>query len=76
MKLTYDPKRNIAYISFGEANGEVESIRLSDDLVIDVRPDGSLRGIELLDANRQLENGTLTLVNELSGTEQRVRIAG
>jgi uncharacterized protein YuzE len=76
MRVTYDPKRNIAYIAFGEANGEVESIRLSDDLVIDVRPDGSLRGIELLDANRQLEDGTLTVVDPGSGAERQVKIAG
>jgi uncharacterized protein YuzE len=70
MKLTYDPRYNIAYIRFGEKTPEVESIRISDELVVDVAPDGTVYGIELLNANEQLQRentGELVVVNEATG---------
>lgn len=54
MKLTYDPKYNVAYIQLREKAGEVETIRLSDEVLIDIAPDGSVYGFELLNANVQL----------------------
>jgi uncharacterized protein YuzE len=51
MRLTYDPRYNIAYIRFQEKKAEVESIRLSDGLIVDMAPDGTVYGIELLNAN-------------------------
>ena len=33
MRFTYDPRYNVAYIRFHEKRGEVESMRLSDELV-------------------------------------------
>lgn len=33
----------------------MESIRLSDELVVDIAPDGTVYGIELLNANEQLQ---------------------
>ncbi len=56
MKLTYDPKHNIGYIRFREKTTEVETIRVSDELNIDIAPDGSVYGIELLNANEQLQS--------------------
>ena len=70
MKITYDPRYNIAYIRFREEDAEVESIRLSDELIVDMAPDGTVYGIELLNANEQLrgENGgELLLINEATG---------
>ncbi len=70
MKITYDPRYNIAYIRFREEGAEVESIRLSDELIVDMAPDGTVYGIELLNANEQLrgENGgELLLINEATG---------
>ncbi len=67
MKLTYDPDHNIAYIQFWEEDAEVDSIEVGDDVVVDIAPDGSVFGIELLDANKQLkigDAGKLRLVNE------------
>jgi uncharacterized protein YuzE len=55
MKFTYDPHYNIAYIRFQEKGPEVESIRISDEFVVDVSPDGKVYGIELLNANQQLQ---------------------
>jgi len=55
MHLSYDPVRNIAYFRLREAaDTEVETIRLSDEVNIDLAPDGSVHGIELLNANAQL----------------------
>ncbi len=70
MKLTYDPRYNIAYIRFHEKRTEVESLRISDELVVDVAPDGTVYGIELLNANEQLQRedmGELIVVNEATG---------
>jgi uncharacterized protein YuzE len=73
MKLTYDPRYNIAYIRFRRKTKDVEAIRISDELVIDITPDGRLYGIELLNANEQLQiespESTLLVVNEATGEE-------
>ena len=70
MKLTYDPRYNIGYIRFKEKDTEVESIKLSDELIVDIAPDGTVYGIELLNANDQLQRGSvegLIVVNEATG---------
>jgi len=55
VQLSYDPVRNIAYLRLREAAGtQVETIRLSDEVNVDLAPDGSVYGIELLNANAQL----------------------
>jgi uncharacterized protein YuzE len=67
MKLSYDPRYNIAYIQLREKLAEVETIRISDELNIDLSPDGKIYGIELLNANEQLkikEGGELVLTDE------------
>jgi uncharacterized protein YuzE len=56
MKLTYDPRYNIAYIRFHEKTAQVQTIRISDELNIDIAPDGTVYGIELLNANEQLRS--------------------
>lgn len=70
MKFTYDPRYNVAYIRFVEKGGEVEAIRISDELVIDIAPDGTIYGIELLNANEQMgreDAGELIVINEATG---------
>jgi uncharacterized protein YuzE len=67
MKLTYDPRYNIAYLAFQEKTTQVETIHVSDQVNIDLAPDGTLYGIELLNANEQLRietDPTLRVVNE------------
>ncbi|MBO9371163.1 MAG: DUF2283 domain-containing protein [Chloroflexi bacterium] len=78
MKITYDPRYNIAYLRFREEDAEVESIRLSDELVVDMAPDGTVYGIELLNANEQLRGkngGELLLINEATGERVGMTIA-
>ncbi|MBI2865199.1 MAG: DUF2283 domain-containing protein [Chloroflexi bacterium] len=75
MRFTYDPRYNIAYIRLMEKRAEVEGIRVSDELVVDVAPDGTVYGIELLNANEQLgreDGGRILVVNE--ATEERTEI--
>jgi uncharacterized protein YuzE len=70
MKLTYDPRYNVAYIRFYEKREDVESLRISDELVVDIAPDGTVYGIELFNANEQLHRedmGNLIVVNEATG---------
>ncbi len=78
MKLTYDPAHNIAYISMKSATEPVTTIRLSDDVNIDLAADGTLYGIELLNATAQLsaDGQTLAVLNESTGERAAVRIAG
>ena len=73
MKVTYDPRHNIAYIRLRAKTVEVETVQVSEDLNIDLAPDGTVYGIELLNANEQLrggDGGLLVLFNEARG-EQR-----
>ena len=75
MKLTYDPRYNIGYIRFKEKGAEVESIKLSDELVVDIAPDGTVYGIELLNANDQLQRGDvegLVVINEATGEQSQL----
>jgi uncharacterized protein YuzE len=70
MRFTYDPRYNIAYIRFQEKHTDVEAIRISDELVVDMAPDGTIYGIELLNANEQLQRddkGRLLIINEATG---------
>jgi uncharacterized protein YuzE len=72
MKLTYDRKHNIAYLRLRPEGTDVETIRVSDELNIDIAPDGSVYGIELLNANEQLragDNGELVLVDLNDGRQ-------
>ena len=70
MKLSYDPRYNIAYIRLHEKPAQVETIHLSDELLVDMAPDGMIYGIELLNANEQFRRedaGKLIVVNESTG---------
>jgi uncharacterized protein YuzE len=72
VKFTYDPRHNIAYIRFREKRSDVDSVRISDELVVDMAPDGTRYGIELLNANDQLrrdETEKLLIVNEATGEQ-------
>lgn len=67
MKLTYDPRYNIAYLRLHEEPAAVDTIHVSDELNVDIAPDGTVYGIELLNANEQLavaDHGKLVIVNE------------
>jgi len=77
MKITYDPRYNIAYIRLQEKGAEVETLRISDELKVDVAPNGVVYSIELLNANRQLftqDQGKLIIENEAQGGRQEIEL--
>lgn len=77
MKLTYDPRHNIAYIRLHEKKEAVETIHLSDEMNVDIACDGTVYGIELLNANEQLkvEDGPMLIIeNEEDGRRQEVTL--
>jgi uncharacterized protein YuzE len=77
MKLTYDPRYNVAYLRLHEKLGQVDTIQLSDQVNVDVAPDGTVYGIEFLNANEQLraeDHGHFVLVDESSGQRQEVAL--
>ncbi len=72
MKIAYDPRYNIAYIRFREKRGQVETIQVSNELNVDLAPDGSIYGVELLNANEQLQredSGKVLIINEATGDQ-------
>ena len=61
-----------------EKKAVVETIQVSDELNIDIAPDGRVYGIELLNANKQLrgqDRGRLIVRNEAAGEEQELALA-
>ena len=77
MKLTYDSRANAAYIYIRDDRPgvEVETLELSDEVNVDIASDGSVFGIELLNAKEQLKAGTegaLVLVNQVLDKTEKV----
>lgn len=78
MRITYDPRYNIGYIRFQPKSSEVESIRISEELIVDMAPDGKIYGFELLNANEQLQRddlGKLMIINEATGKQVDVSLS-
>ncbi len=77
MKLTYDPRYNVAYIHLKEKPAQVETIAISEELNVDVASDGTIYGIELLNANQQLggnDHGKLIVINEALGESSEIKL--
>ena len=77
MKLTYDPRYNIAYLRLHAKTSKVETIQVSDEVNIDLAPDGTVYGIELLNANVQLaweDAGQLVFQNEATGEQTQIKL--
>ena len=78
MQLTYDPRHDIAYLRLHEKTDDVETIQVSEDLNIDIAPNGAVCGIELLNANQQVraeDQGKLAVMNETLDARQKVLLA-
>jgi uncharacterized protein YuzE len=79
VQLSYDARRNIAYLRLREPAGrEVDTIRLSDEVNVDIASDGTLYGIELLNANAQLrasDGGRLVVIDEVAGRRVEVPLS-
>ncbi|MCX8014668.1 MAG: DUF2283 domain-containing protein [candidate division WOR-3 bacterium] len=55
MKIKYDPKVDALYISFKRGPTQVTTIRLTEDVAIDIGPNEEIMGIEILDASENLK---------------------
>lgn len=74
MKLSYDPKHNIAYLRMHEKVGQVTTIKISDEMNIDIAPDGTVYGIEFLNANDQLTEDRGAIIVELEGKRHEIKL--
>ena len=78
MRVTYDQKANVAYIRFPEKAGEAQTIKVTEDVLVDIAPDGAVFGIELLNANEQLfkgDDGRVVFVDPERGEEKTLKVA-
>ncbi|MBF0157073.1 MAG: DUF2283 domain-containing protein [Magnetococcales bacterium] len=79
MRLTYDPRYNVAYIRIRDESWVVETVRISDEMNIDLSSDGKVCGIELLDANEQLfrqDQGKFVVTNSHTGAAGEPVVSG
>ena len=77
MKLTYDLRYNVAYLRLHEKTAQVETLHVSDELNVDIAPDGTVYGIEMLNANEQTQsadNGRLVIVNKTLGQSLEISL--
>jgi uncharacterized protein YuzE len=54
MKIRYDPTVDAAYISFKEGTAQVTTVRLTEDIAVDIGPGEEIFGIEILAASQHL----------------------
>ena len=79
MHLSYDPQVNLAYIRFRAKRAKVTTVAVSDEVNVDLGPDGQIYGIELLNANKQLGSKrvkTISAENRRSGKKSRMALVG
>lgn len=79
MDISYDKKFNIAYIRFRKKPLKgLGTIQVSDEVNIDISPDGKLYGIELLNAKEQLpllKGAEFVFTNESTGKSIKVPVS-
>lgn len=59
MKITYDEEVDAMYIQLVEEVQQVRTLRLNDDIALDIGKGEVLVGIEILDAKETLGKGNL-----------------
>ncbi len=62
MKITYDPEVDALYIRLLEGEYECRTLRLNEEIALNIGPGEELVGIEILDAKQVLGNGQLPQV--------------
>lgn len=74
MELSYDLRHNAVYLRLRAAAADVETLRVSDEPSIDIALDGTVYGLEFLNASAQLssDEGQFVLINKQSGKRQEV----
>ena len=54
MRITYDPEVDAAYMRFLEGDYQCTTVRLSEDVAVNIAPGGKVVGMEVLDASKNL----------------------
>ena len=62
MKISYDPEADALYIRLVEGEYECRTLRLNDEIALNIGPGEMLVGIEILDARKVLGKGQLPKV--------------
>ena len=62
MKLTYDPEVDALYIRIIEGKQECRTLRLNEEIALNVGPGEALVGIEILDAAQVLGEGQVPVI--------------
>lgn len=78
MHHSYDPAARGAYIRFREPQGHVETIRLTDDILVGIDATGAVCGVELLNAAEQLkaaDGGERVVLNTPGGQTAALPVA-
>jgi len=55
MTITYDPDVDAAYIRFVDGEHQCTTVRISEEVAVNIAPGGKVVGIEVLDASRNLD---------------------
>lgn len=59
MQIKYDAKYDLLRILLGTADHEVETIRVDDDIALDLDEQGRLHSIEILEASKRVDLAAL-----------------
>jgi len=62
MKISYDPEIDALYIRLVESECECRTLRLNEEVALNIGPGETLVGIEILDATEVLGKGQLPKV--------------
>lgn len=62
MKISYDPEIDAVYIRLVEGEFECRTLRLNEEIALNIGPGETLVGIEILDAREVLGKGELPKV--------------
>ena len=62
MKISYDPEIDALYIRLIEGDQECRTLRLNDEIALNIGPGETLVGIEILDAKEVVGKGELPQV--------------
>jgi uncharacterized protein YuzE len=75
MDIKYDPRYNVAYIRLRRKAAGVKTLQISDEMNIDLSPDGKIYGIELLNAREQLIKGKkISFRDESTGKARELQL--
>jgi len=63
MKISYDPEVDALYIRLLEGDYECRTVRLNEEIALNLGPGEALVGIEVLDAKRLVGGGNLPSIS-------------